>query len=210
MAYVPYFTMPQLTDQYPTVQDFLPIASDNYYWILVDCTQMDLNHHQFVLPLNYVCIQWVEILPQPNRRKNYACFFGIPKSTRCMPAEWQSLKKTIRWYDGVPLRIVAMEESVRFELTEHYCSSVFKTDALNQTLPTFHVALGARLELATLWLTARCSTIELPKNKCNHLMCGRFEQPSSHCVRYSTVELTHDYCVAHIVKHSMATFYPLR
>lgn len=58
---------------------FLPIASDNYYWILVDCTQMDLNHHQFVLPLNYVCIQWVEILPQPNRRKNYACFFGITK-----------------------------------------------------------------------------------------------------------------------------------
>ena len=53
-------------------------ASDNY-WILVDCTQMDLNHHQFVLPLNYVCIQWVEILPQPNRRKNYACFFGITK-----------------------------------------------------------------------------------------------------------------------------------
>lgn len=57
---------------------FLPIASDNY-WILVDCTQMDLNHHQFVLPLNYVCIQWVEILPQPNRRKKYACFFGITK-----------------------------------------------------------------------------------------------------------------------------------
>ena len=79
MAYVPHFTMPQLTDQYPTVQDFLPIASDNYYWILVDCTQMDLNHHQFVLPLNYVCIQWVEILPQPFRRKNYACFFGVTK-----------------------------------------------------------------------------------------------------------------------------------
>lgn len=79
MAYVPYFTMPQLTDQYPTVQDFLPIASDNYYWILVDCTQTDLNHHQFVLPLNYACIQWVEILPQPFRRKNYACIFGITK-----------------------------------------------------------------------------------------------------------------------------------
>nr|DAS07066.1 MAG TPA: hypothetical protein [Caudoviricetes sp.] len=27
---------------------------------------------------------------------------------------------------------------MRFELTEHYCSSVFKTDAINQTLPTFH------------------------------------------------------------------------
>lgn len=32
-------------------------------------------------------------------------------------------------------------------------------------------------------------------------MCGRFEQPSSHCVRYSTVELTHDYCVAYTVRH---------
>ena len=51
-----------------------------------------------------------------------------------------------------------------FEPTEHFCSTVFKTVALNQTLPTFHVALGARLELATLWLTARCSTVELPKN----------------------------------------------
>lgn len=28
-----------------------------------------------------------------------------------------------------------------------------------------YMALGARLELATLWLTARCSTVELPKNK---------------------------------------------
>nr|DAS07067.1 MAG TPA: hypothetical protein [Caudoviricetes sp.] len=28
-----------------------------------------MNHHQFVLLLNYVCIQWVEILPQPFRRK---------------------------------------------------------------------------------------------------------------------------------------------
>lgn len=27
---------------------------------------------------------------------------------------------------------------MRFELTEHYCSSVFKTDAINQTLPAFH------------------------------------------------------------------------
>lgn len=74
--------------------------------------------------------------------------------------------------------IQRLEESVRFELTEHYCSSVFKTDALNQTLPTFHVALGIGLEPITLWLTARCSTIELPKNKCNPIMCGRFEQPS--------------------------------
>lgn len=63
------------------------------------------------------------------------------------------------------------------------------------------MALGIGLEPITLWLTARCSTIELPKNKCNHLMCGRFEQPSSHCVRYSTVELTHDYCVAYTVRH---------
>lgn len=90
---------------------------------------------------------------------------------------------------------------MRFELTEHFCSTVFKTVAINQTLPAFHVALGIGLEPITLWLTARCSTIELPKNKCNHLMCGRFEQPSSHCVRYSTVELTHDYCVVYTVRH---------
>lgn len=44
------------------------------YWILASRTQMDLNHHQFVLPLNYVCIQWVEILPQPNRRKKLCVF----------------------------------------------------------------------------------------------------------------------------------------
>lgn len=31
-----------------------------------------------------------------------------------------------------------LEESMRFELMEHFCSSVFKTDAINQTLPTFH------------------------------------------------------------------------
>lgn len=79
MAYVPYFTMPQLNDQYPSVQDFLPIASDNYYWILVDCTQMDLNHHQFVLPLNYVCIHGLRFYPNPTGGKNYACFFGITK-----------------------------------------------------------------------------------------------------------------------------------
>lgn len=54
---------------------------------------------------------------------------------------------------------------MRFELTEHFCSTVFKTVAINQTLPTFHVALGIGLEPITLWLTARCSTVELPKNK---------------------------------------------
>lgn len=35
---------------------------------------------------------------------------------------------------------------MRFELTEHYCSSVFKTDAINQTLPTFHVARALGVE----------------------------------------------------------------
>ena len=50
-------------------------VSDNH-WILVDCTQTDLNHHQFVLPLNYVCIQWVEILPQPFRRKKLCVYLG--------------------------------------------------------------------------------------------------------------------------------------
>ena len=31
-----------------------------------------------------------------------------------------------------------MAEAVRFELTEHFCSSVFKTGAINRTLPRFH------------------------------------------------------------------------
>lgn len=34
---------------------------------------------------------------------------------------------------------LALEESVGFEPTEHFCSTVFKTVALNQTLPTFRV-----------------------------------------------------------------------
>lgn len=77
------------------------------------------------------------------------------------------------------------------------------------------MALGARLEPIALRVTVGYSTIELPKNKCNHLMCGRFEQPSSHCVRYSTVELTHDYCVVYTVRHPwydkhLATVYKCR
>ena len=62
-------------------------ASDNY-WILVDCTQTDLNHHQFVLPLNYVCIQWIGgFNPNPLGGKNYAYILGATQSTRSMPAE---------------------------------------------------------------------------------------------------------------------------
>ena len=34
---------------------------------------------------------------------------------------------------------LALEESVGFEPTEHFCSTVFKTVAITQTLPTFHV-----------------------------------------------------------------------
>lgn len=56
------------------------------------------------------------------------------------------------------------------------------------------MALGIGLEPITLWLTARCSTI---------------------CVRYSTVELTHDYCVVYTVRHPwydkpMTTVYKCR
>ena len=80
---------------------------------------------------------------------------------------------------------LALEESVGFEPTEHFCSSVFKTDAINQTLPTFHVALGIGLEPITLWLTARCSTIELPKNKYNttiyYRICTRYLRPKGLC-----------------------------
>ena len=35
-----------------------------------------------------------------------------------------------------------MAEAVRFELTEHFCSSVFKTGAINRTLPHFHFLAG--------------------------------------------------------------------
>jgi hypothetical protein len=35
-----------------------------------------------------------------------------------------------------------MAEAVRFELTEHFCSSVFKTGAINQALPHFHFLAG--------------------------------------------------------------------
>lgn len=76
MAYVPYFTMPQPNDQYPTVQDFIPTASDNYRWILVDCTQMDLNHHQFVLPLNYVCIHVLGFLIPRQQEEKLCVYLG--------------------------------------------------------------------------------------------------------------------------------------
>lgn len=89
MAYVPHISMSQLTDQYPTVQDFIPTASDNYRWILASRTQMDLNHHQFVLPLNYVCIHGLRFYPNPTGGKKYACFLGNLPSQHdvCQPNE---------------------------------------------------------------------------------------------------------------------------
>ena len=45
-----------------------------------------------------------------------------------------------------------MEESVGFEPTEHLCSTVFKTVALIQALPTLHVEAEVRLELTLYWL----------------------------------------------------------
>ena len=38
-------------------------------------------------------------------------------------------------------RIYYLAEAVRFELTEHFCPSVFKTDALSRALPRFHVSV---------------------------------------------------------------------
>ena len=35
-----------------------------------------------------------------------------------------------------------MAEAVRFELTEHFYSTVFKTVAINRTLPHFHFLAG--------------------------------------------------------------------
>ena len=37
---------------------------------------------------------------------------------------------------------IDLAEAVRFELTEHFCSSVFKTGAISQTLPHFHLIGG--------------------------------------------------------------------
>ena len=39
-----------------------------------------------------------------------------------------------------------MAEAVRFELTEHFCSLVFKTSAINRTRPHFHLAGASGLE----------------------------------------------------------------
>jgi hypothetical protein len=41
---------------------------------------------------------------------------------------------------------------VGFEPTEHFCSTVFKTVALIQALPTLHVGAEVRLELTLYWL----------------------------------------------------------
>lgn len=41
-----------------------------------------------------------------------------------------------------------------FEPTEHFCSTVFKTVALNQTLPTFHVSGLRKQGTSVLSLTA--------------------------------------------------------
>ena len=41
-----------------------------------------------------------------------------------------------------------------FEPTEHFCSTVFKTAALNQTLPTFHVSRLTKQRTSVLSLTA--------------------------------------------------------
>lgn len=49
---------------------------------------------------------------------------------------------------------LALEESVGFEPTEHFCSTVFKTVALNQTLPTFHVSRLRKQCTSVLSLTA--------------------------------------------------------
>lgn len=39
-----------------------------------------------------------------------------------------------------------MEDSVGFEPTEHFCSTVFKTVAINQTLPTIHMVETVGIE----------------------------------------------------------------
>ena len=46
-----------------------------------------------------------------------------------------------------------MEESVGFEPTEHFCSTVFKTVALIQALPTLRVTAQLRAVHCKPWIT---------------------------------------------------------
>lgn len=132
---------------------------------------------------------------------------------------------------------LALEESVGFEPTEHFCSTVFKTVALNQTLPTFHMArvLGVEPKIveskstvlplhhtpdACLWMESNHHLehtnvhTNLPVKLQRHILIQHqyiwsvSNPPYTLCKSCFTCKLICICCVAHIVKHSMATFYP--
>lgn len=65
MAYVPQITMSQLTDQYLRILGFSRLHTDG------------LEPSYIGFSLNYACIQWVEILPQPFRRKKLCVYLGL-------------------------------------------------------------------------------------------------------------------------------------
>ena len=59
-----------------------------------------------------------------------------------------------------------MAEAVRFELTEHFCSSVFKTGAINRTLPHFHkFGRGYKNRTCAKNFKGSCATITPIPNK---------------------------------------------
>lgn len=123
------------------------------------CTQQDSNSHSRkddeirCFTLNYGHITtWV--LPQVSQEEKSCVSLGLlPKIYDvCQPN-----RKPLSNLFGDTMAYhtyLALEESVRFELTEHFCSSVFKTDAINQTLPTFHVSRLRKQRTSVLFLTA--------------------------------------------------------
>ena len=107
-------------------------------------TQQDLNlHHEKMMKSLLFIKLWVHerlgFYPKSVRRKNHAYLLDYyPRHTM------YAIRMRNPWVTHSVIQcrnicIVAMEESVGFEPTEHFCSTVFKTVALNQTLPTFHV-----------------------------------------------------------------------
>ena len=80
-------------------------------------------YHGCVMPLNYKSIG------PPDRTRT--CISRLSIVTRYKLA---ALPLSYR-------RIYYLAEAVRFELTEHFCPSVFKTDALSRALPRFHVSV---------------------------------------------------------------------
>lgn len=75
-----------------------------------------------------------------------------------------------------------MEERVGFEPTEHHCSTVFKTVAINLTLPPLRMAKAEGIEPTSIVL----ETTVLPLN---YALLGRCLTNHNYKVYYSTLQL---------------------